>query len=88
MTPAEIESAVRRAVEKIAPDADVTKLSPDVDMCDSLDLDSLDFIRVLTELERSLQVKLPASAHARMRTLRGCVDTLNAESSAPREGSR
>lgn len=88
MTPAEIESAVRRAVEKIAPDADVTKLSPDVDMCDSLDLDSLDFLRVLTELERSLQVKLPAAAHARMRTLRGCVDTLNAESSAPRGGSR
>ncbi|MGZ3424000.1 MAG: acyl carrier protein [Polyangiales bacterium] len=78
MTREEIETTVRHAITKVAPDAeaDLAKLDPDVDLRESLDLDSLDFLRVLTELEHALRLTLPASAHAQMRTLRGCVDTL------------
>lgn len=47
MTPQQAEAALKEALAEVAPDADTGALAPDADVRDSLELDSMDFLRVV-----------------------------------------
>ena len=52
MTPEQARHAIEESLVQVAPDADLGSLGPDADLRDSLELDSLDFLRfveILTE---------------------------------------
>lgn len=44
MTKEEIRASVLRVLGEIAPEADLTRLKPDVSFRDQLDIDSMDFL--------------------------------------------
>ena len=45
MTPAEAETAIKEALGQVTPNADTGSLPADADLRDTLELDSLDFLR-------------------------------------------
>jgi acyl carrier protein len=75
-TRAEVERAVRDALRSVAPEADFGALDPKGDLRDQLDIDSMDFLRVIVALHRSLGVDVPERDYAKLATFDGCVDYL------------
>ena len=69
MTDADIRNAVLQAVCTIAPEVDAAALDPNVALRSQVDLDSMDFLRVLVELKRTLGVEVPETDYARLTTL-------------------
>lgn len=64
------------AIRAVAPEADVEHLAPDAELQDELDLDSMDFLNVVTELTERLGVDIPERDYDQLRTLHGAVDYL------------
>ncbi len=83
MTRDELRAAVIAALRRIAPEADAAALDPDADLRDALDIDSMDFLQLVTALDERLGVAVPEVDYARIRTLRGCVDYLAEKTGAP-----
>ena len=78
MIPADVRSAVLRALGSVAPEADLTRLDPGRPIRDQLDIDSMDFMNFLLELDRELHVDVPEMDYARVATLDQCVAYLSA----------
>jgi acyl carrier protein len=66
MTDTEIRDAVLRALRTVAPEVDPAALAPGVALRQQVDLDSMDFLRVLVELRRTLGVEVPETDYARL----------------------
>ncbi|GHA22565.1 acyl carrier protein [Oceanisphaera arctica] len=66
-----------RQIREIAPDADTEQLNPDEDMRDELDLDSMDFLRLIEALSRELGVNIPEVDFANITRLSKMVDYLS-----------
>ena len=73
MTPAEIRATVLRALARVAPEADPTRLDPARPVREQLDLDSIDFMRFLIALHEQVDVDVPESAYAQVASIDGCV---------------
>jgi acyl carrier protein len=74
-----IRDAVLRILGGIAPEADLTKLRPDIPFRDQLDIDSMDFLNFVIALDKELRVDVPETDYSRITTLAGCVDYLSAQ---------
>jgi acyl carrier protein len=69
MTEAELRTTVLRALRAIAPEVPSEQIQVDADLREQLDIDSLDFVRLLTGLEEELGVRIEQAEHARLRTV-------------------
>jgi acyl carrier protein len=76
MTQEEINVRVLRILGGIAPEADLTRLKPDVSFRDQLDIDSMDFLNFVIALDEELGVRIPESDYPKLSTLKGCVELL------------
>jgi acyl carrier protein len=74
----DIRRAIGEAISKVAPEADLSILPADAVIREELDLDSMDFLNVITELHEKLHVDVPEADYGKMATLRSCVDYLSA----------
>jgi len=74
MTRDQIAAIVADILQRIAPEADLSALSPDAPLRDELDLDSMDFLNVMIALEERLDVAVPEADHRKLATLAGCID--------------
>jgi len=74
MTTTTVEAAIRTAIVRVAPEADLTVLDPDESLRAALDLDSLDFLAVLENVARLTLVTIPESSYATVDSWRGLVD--------------
>ena len=79
MNKQQIKEAALRILATIAPDADLTSLQPKVSFHDQLDIDSIDFLRLMMELEKALKVTILDFDYPKLSTLQGCVDYLAAQ---------
>ena len=70
MNATQIDDAVRRAVGAVAPEADLSAIDADERLRDALDIDSLDFVRLLEQLQGLTGVTVPESDYAKIATLR------------------
>lgn len=52
MTPQQAEAAIKEALAQVAPDADTGALAPNVDLRETLELDSIDFLRFIEILSK------------------------------------
>ncbi|ATG74143.1 hypothetical protein AN401_09995 [Zobellella denitrificans] len=68
---------VCRHIRDIAPDADTAQLDPGEDMRDALDLDSMDFLRLVEALGRELEIHIPEADFASITQLSQMVDYLS-----------
>ncbi len=69
MNTTQIDDAVRQAVGAIAPEADLSTVDADERLRDALDIDSLDFVRLLEQLQNLTGVAVPESDYAKIATL-------------------
>lgn len=62
----------------IAPEADISELNPEEDLREELDLDSMDFMRLLESIEKSLGVSIPESDYKQVSTLHNMTQYISA----------
>jgi len=85
MTREEIKATVLRILGEIAPEADLTRLKPDVSFRDQLDIDSMDFLNFVIALDEELDVRIPESDYPKLSTLEGSVELLDSGKTIPTE---
>ena len=73
MTTDEIRTTVLRVLGRIAPEADLASLAPNVEFRDQLDIDSFDFLNFVIGLHEALGVDIPEADYPRLATLEGAV---------------
>lgn len=76
MTRDQIEAIVLRALARIAPEADLSRIGPEAPLRDQLDVDSMDFLNFVIELHKGLNVEIPEADYPELTTLNGCVSYL------------
>jgi acyl carrier protein len=72
-----VKTTVLRLLGEIAPEADFSRLKPDVSFRDQLDLDSMDFLNFIVALHKELKVEIPEADYPKYSTLNGCLDQLS-----------
>jgi len=73
MTPDEIRTSILASLRSVAPESDLSTLAGAADIRDSLDIDSMDFLRFVVRLHETLDVDVPERDYGRIRTVDGCV---------------
>ena len=73
MNDKEIAEVVRRVLADIAPEADLDRLDPGVDLQEQVDLDSMDFLNLVTAVSEATGVDIPERDYPLVATLSGCV---------------
>ncbi len=58
---------------EIAPEADLRRLQPHVNLRDQLDIDSMDFLNFVIALHKQFSLDIPESDYPKLTTLDGCV---------------
>lgn len=79
MTKDDIEKAVIDALLRVAPETDASALSRTANLRDELDIDSMDFLNVVTQLHATLAVDVPEADYAKLATLDSAVAYLAAK---------
>lgn len=72
----QIREIVLRLLVSVAPDTDTQTIKPNVSFHDQLEIDSIDFLRLMTALEQELQVDIPDLDFPKLSTLQGCMNYL------------
>lgn len=67
----QIRRTLVTALSNVAPEADPATLAPDADLREELDIDSMDFLRFVTELHRATSIEIPEADYPRLFTLGG-----------------
>lgn len=78
MTEQEARAAVQAAIAQVAPDIELADFDDASRMRQDLELDSLDFLRLVETIDTSTGVDIPERDYASVATLRGLIDYLAA----------
>jgi len=62
------------ALAEIAPEGDLATLQGTSDIREALDIDSMDFLKLVVALHDKAAVDVPEKDYAKIRTLDGCMD--------------
>lgn len=73
MSEGDLRATVLDALASIAPEAASMTLDPKTSLREQLDIDSVDFLNLLTTLHKRLGVDIPEADYAQMQTLDGLV---------------
>ena len=73
MKDSEIRALVAEVLAGIAPEADLATVGDDEDLREALDLDSMDFLNLVTGLNQRSGVAIPQTDYPKLYTLRGMV---------------
>lgn len=68
MTPTEVETILRRELLRIAPEIDIDSIDRDADLRDEFDIDSIDFLNLITALSKHFGTEMPDSDYDQMGT--------------------
>jgi acyl carrier protein len=69
MTEAQIKETILKGLGTIAPEADLSTLDPNVNVRETLDIDSFDFLNFLIGLNDTLGVEIPEADYGQLATL-------------------
>ena len=76
MTRKDLTAALIDELGRIAPETDASRLDPNADLREELDIDSMDFLNLVTALSERLKIDIPETDYSRLATLRHVVDYL------------
>ena len=79
MSPEDIRAVIRDELARIAPEIDFETLDPATDLREQADLDSMDYLNLLTAVHQRLGVDIPDADAAKLATLDGAVAYLLAK---------
>ncbi|HSF91114.1 MAG TPA: acyl carrier protein [Paracoccaceae bacterium] len=68
MTRADLRDTLIRQLGQIAPEIDISTLDTSADLRDECDIDSMDFLRLITALGRELSLEMPETDYEQMRS--------------------
>jgi len=74
----ELKATIFEILESIAPEADPSELDPNVDMRETLDIDSFDFLNFLIGLDDELGVEIPEADYGKLVSLNDLLTYLGA----------
>jgi acyl carrier protein len=70
MKPTDIDTAVAEELYRIAPDIDPGRIDREADLREECDIDSMDFLTLVTALGARFGIPLPEADYPRMRSFR------------------
>lgn len=73
MTPAEAHDLLARLLRGIAPEADLSAIDPTAPIQEELDLDSMDFLNLVTGLHDATGIDVPERDYPRLASVDGFV---------------
>jgi acyl carrier protein len=76
MSPDDITAVLIDELGRIAPETDASELDPAADLREALDIDSMDFLNLVTALSQRLAIDIPEVDYPRLATLAAAVDYL------------
>ncbi len=76
MTEQELRAAVKEALHRIAPEADLDVVPGAADLREAIDLDSMDVLNFFVALHEKLHVDISERDYGQLTTLDGCVGFL------------
>ena len=76
MNESNIRATVLGILARIAPEADLTTLDPDVEWQEQLDLDSMNLLTMMVEIESATGISVPERDYPKVSTLNRCVEYL------------
>ena len=74
MTTDDIRAAVLASLADVAPEVDPAAIDPAVPLQEQFDLDSMDFLTLLSGVADRTGVEVPEGDYAEAASLQGCVD--------------
>jgi len=77
LAPDQIRKTVLQLLGEVAPEADLTVLTPGVSFRDQLDIDSMDFLNFVIMIHKTFGVEIPEADYPKYATLNGCVEQLS-----------
>ena len=69
MNKEEIKSAIIKNILDIAPDIEESEIEPNENIQSSLEIDSFDFLKILTAMNEQVGVEVPEADYAKVATL-------------------
>ena len=72
----EAKSLILRTLRRIAPEADLESLEPDVELREQLDIDSMDFLNFVIGLHEATGFDIPEADYERLETLESAIEYL------------
>lgn len=81
MTTDQIKDLVLRAIGEIAPEADLEDIDPDEELREQLDIDSMDFLNIVTAIHEETGIDIPEADYPKIASLNQCVAYLQAKTS-------
>jgi acyl carrier protein len=82
MTSEQARTAVRTALHEVAPDGDLDALPDDANLQETLELDSLDFLRLVELLSEATGVRIDEEDYPKLATMAGATAWLSTVDSA------
>jgi acyl carrier protein len=76
MNAREAETVLVEELRRIAPDIDITVIDRDGDLREQFDIDSMDFLNLVTALNRRLGLPIPDADYPRLATFAGAIGYL------------
>jgi len=68
----QIRETILRTLNDVVPNADIQNIAPDISFHDQIELDSIDFLRLMMSLEKELNVTIFDFDYPKLSTLKGC----------------
>lgn len=68
----QIRETILRVLGDIAPNANIQAINPDISFHDQIELDSIDFLRLMMSLEKETSVTIFDFDYPKLSTLKGC----------------
>ncbi|HLG84651.1 MAG TPA: acyl carrier protein [Bradyrhizobium sp.] len=78
MSKTDIRKIVQEELGNIAPEVDLATIDPAADLREAIDIDSIDFLNLLTALHRRIGIEVPEIDYPKLVTLSGMVAYLEA----------
>ena len=76
MTRDDVAAVLIDELGRIAPETDASRLDPPAELRDELDIDSMDFLNLVTALSERLKIDIPETDYPRLATFGHAVDYL------------
>jgi acyl carrier protein len=73
MTPLRAEAAIKEALAQVAPDADTEALVPEANLRETLELDSIDFLRFIEVLSKNTGTRIDEDDYPQLANLTSAV---------------
>jgi acyl carrier protein len=82
MNPSDIRAVFQDELSRVAPEVDFEAIDPEADLRAQVDIDSMDFLNLVTALHQRLGVDIPETDYPKLATLQGALSYLEQRTSS------